>query len=343
MKIRARQLDAHLKKGLAKLYAVHGAEALLALEAAERIRDAARRSGCTEREIFFAEPGADWGRLATAAANLSLFASRRLFELRVPTGKPGAEGARAIEAWCAGLRGREAPGQEQADDTVRLVMLPELDWQQQKSRWFEALDGAGVVVEAQPVTRDELPEWLAERLGRQDQTARVETLEWLADRVEGNLLAAKQEVDKLALLLPRGEITLAAIREAVTDVSRFERDTLVDAIHGDDAARIARIVESLEAEGEPLPLLLWTLAEELRTMMAVAAGQRPRRFLPPERMQALARTAKRHDAVSFGREVLRAHRIDRMIKGVEAGDPWDGMLELALGLAGRPVLAEAAA
>jgi DNA polymerase-3 subunit delta len=333
MKIRARQLDAHLKKGLAKLYAVHGAEALLALEAADRIRDAARRSGCTEREIFFAEPGADWNRLGAAAANLSLFASKRLLELRIPTGKPGVEGARAIEAWCANL----------GDDTVALVMLPELDWQQQKSRWFEALDATGVLVEAQPVTRDELPEWLAERLGRQDQTASVETLEWLADRVEGNLLAAKQEVDKLALLLPRGEITLAAIREAVTDVSRFERDTLVDAIHGDDPARIARIVESLEAEGEPLPLLLWTLAEELRMMMAVAAGQRPRRFLPPERMQALARAAKRHDAASFGREVLRAHRIDRMIKGVEAGDPWDGVLELALGLAGRPVLAEAAA
>jgi len=268
-----------------------------------------------------------------AAANLSLFASKRLFELRIPTGKPGVEGARAIEAWCGNL----------GDDTIALVMLPELDWQQQKSRWLEALDAAGVVVEAQAVTRDELPEWLAERLGRQDQAAGVETLEWLADRVEGNLLAAKQEVDKLALLLPRGEITLAAIREAVTDVSRFERDTLVDAIHGDDPARIARIVESLEAEGEPLPLLLWTLAEELRMMMALAAGQRPRRFLPPERMQALARTAKRHGAVSFGREVLRAHRIDRMIKGVEAGDPWDGVLELALGLAGRPVLAEAAA
>jgi DNA polymerase-3 subunit delta len=333
MKIRAKQLDAHLRKGLAKLYAVHGAEALLALEAADRIRDAARRSGCTEREIFFAEPGADWSRLGAAAANLSLFASKRLFELRIPTGKPGVEGARAIEAWCGSL----------GDDTVALVMLPELDWQQQKSRWFEALDAAGVLVEAQPVSRDELPEWLAERLGRQDQTASVETLEWLADRVEGNLLAAKQEVDKLALLLPRGEITLAAIREAVTDVSRFERDALADAIHGDDPARIARIVESLEAEGEPLPLLLWTLAEELRMMMALAAGQRPRRFLPPERMQALARTAKRHDAVSFGREVLRAHRIDRMIKGVEAGDPWDGVLELALGLAGRPVLAEAAA
>lgn len=332
MKLRARQLEAHLRKGLARLYAIHGAEALVALEAADRIREAARRAGCTERDIFFAEPGADWGRLGACASNLSLFASKRLLELRVPGGKPGVEGARAIEAWCAKL----------SEDTVALVVLPELDWQQQKSRWFEALDAAGVVVEASPVARDELPEWLAERLGRQGQSASIETLEWLADRVEGNLLAAKQEVDKLGLLLPRGEVSLAAIREAVTDVSRFERDSLLDAIHDADAARIARIVPSLEAEGEPLSLLLWTLAEELRLMMAVAAGQRPRRFLPPERIEAIARTAKRHCAESFGREVLRAHRIDRMIKGVETGDPWNGVLELALALAGKPALADVA-
>jgi len=333
MKIRSRQLPSVLAKGMARVYAVHGAEALLALEAADRIREAARAAGCTERDVFFAEPGADWSRLTAAASNLSLFATKRLMELRVPTGKPGVEGARAIEAWVESLD----------TSTVGLVMLPELDWQQVKSRWFEALDAAGVVVEAKPVTRDELPAWLAERLGRQKQGASVETLEWLADRVEGNLLAAKQEVDKLALLLPQGEVSLAALREAVTDVSRFERDTLLDAIHGSDPARIARIVESLEAEGEPLPLLLWTLAEELRLMMAIARGERPRRFLPPERIEALGRTARRHDAESFGREVLRAHRIDRMIKGVEAGDPWDAVLELAMGLAGRPVLAEIAA
>jgi DNA polymerase-3 subunit delta len=332
MKIRAKQLEPHLRKGLARLYAIHGPDALVALEAADRIREAARRAGSTEREIFFAEPGADWSRLGASAANLSLFASKRLLELRIPGGKPGTEGARAIESWCAAL----------SDDTVALVMLPELDWQQQKSRWFEALDAAGVVVEAQPVSRDELPEWLAERLARQGQNASVETLEWLADRVEGNLLAAKQEVDKLALLLPRGEISLEAIREAVTDVSRFERDTLLDAIHAGDPSRIARIVESLQAEGEPLPLLLWTLAEELRLMMALAAGQRPRRFLPPDRMEALARGAKRLGRAAFERELLRAHRIDRMIKGVETGDPWESLLELALGLAGSPVLADAA-
>jgi DNA polymerase-3 subunit delta len=166
----------------------------------------------------------------------------------------------------------------------------------------------------------------------------VETLERLADRVEGNLLAAKQEVEKLSLLLPEGEVSLESIRDAVTDVSRFERDNLLEAIHAGDGARIARVVASLEAEGEPLPLLLWTLAEELRTLMTLSAGQRPKRFMPPERVSALTKTARRHDAASFARELLRAHRIDRMIKGVETGDPWDSVLEMSLGLSGRPVL-----
>ena len=332
MKLSVRQLDANLKKGLAPLYAIHGAEALLALEAADRIRDAARKAGATEREIFFAEPGADWSKLNASAANLSLFASKRLVEIRIPTGKPGAEGGKAIEAYCSHL----------PDDAVTLVVLPELDWQSLKTKWFEAVDCAGVVVEAKPVTRDELPDWLAERLSRQGQRASVETLEWLADRVEGNLLAGRQEVEKLALLLPKGEITLEAIRQAVTDVSRFERDTLVEAIHQGDAARVAKVVASLKAEGEPLPLLLWTLTEELRKVMAVAAGQRPRGWMSPEQSAALAKTAKRHDRASFDRELTRAHNIDRMVKGVETGDPWDSVIELAMGIAGKPVMKEVA-
>jgi DNA polymerase-3 subunit delta len=332
VKISTRQLEGHLKKGLAKLYAVHGAEALLALEAADRIREAARRDGATSREVFFAEPGVDWNRLGASASNMSLFASRRLVELRIPTGKPGLEGGKAIDAWASRL----------PDDAVTLVLLPELDWQQQKTKWFEALERNGVLVEAKSITRDELPDWLAERLARQQQRASVETLEWIAERVEGNLLAAKQEVEKLALLLPPGEITLAAIREVVTDVSRFERDALLEAIHGNDPARIPRVVAGLKAGAEPLPLLLWVLAEEIRTMMGIASGQRSRRFLSPDRMECLNRTAKRHNAASFHRELLRAHRIDRMIKGVESGEPWENIVELAMGISGRPVLAEVA-
>jgi DNA polymerase-3 subunit delta len=332
MKLAIRQLDAHLKKGVAALYVVHGAEPLLALEAADRIRDAARKSGATEREIFFAEPGTDWSKLGASAANLSLFASKRLVEIRIPTGKPGAEGGRAIAAYCERL----------PDDAVTLVLLPELDWQALKTAWFSTLEAAGTVIEAKPVTRDELPEWLAERLSRQGQKASIETLEWLAERVEGNLLAARQEVEKLALLLPKGEIALEAIREAVTDVSRFERDALVEALHAGDSARVARVVDWLKAEGEPLPLLLWTLSEELRKVMAIVAGQRPRGWMTPERTEALGRSARRHDRASIDRELLRAHRIDRMIKGVDPGDPWDSVVEFALGIAGKPVMKEVA-
>jgi DNA polymerase-3 subunit delta len=328
MKIATRQLAQHLKKGLAPLYAVHGAEALLALEAGDAIRAAARKSGCTEREVFSVEPGADWGKLGASAANLSLFATRRLLEIRIPSGKPGAEGGKALEALCARL----------PEDTVVLVMLPELEWQGLKTAWFAALEDAGTVVEAKSISREELPQWLAERLSAQQQRASIETLEWMADRVEGNLLAARQEVEKLALLLPAGEISLDSIREAVTDVSRFERDALLEAIHDAEPGRIARAVDSLEAEGEPLPLLLWALTEELRLMMQLTAGERPRRFLDPDRTQRIQRTARKHDAASFDRQLLRAHRIDRMIKGVETGDAWEEILEMSLALAGRPAL-----
>lgn len=332
MKLTTRSLAAHLKKGLAPLYVVHGAETLLALEAAAAIRAAARASGCSEREVFTAEPGADWGRLGASTSNLSLFASRRLFEVHVPTGKPGVEGGAALEKLCARL----------ADDTVVLVMLPELDWRGLKTGWFTALEAAGVAVEAQPVTRVELPGWLADRLAAQGQSAAVETLEWLADRVEGNLLAARQEVEKLSLLLPAGEVTLAALREAVTDVSRFEPEALIEAVHAGDAGRVARAVESLRAEAEPLPLLLWMVSEEIRLMMQLAGGERPRRYLDPDRQRRVQHSARRHERGALGRHLLRAHRIDRMIKGVETGDAWEEMLALALALAGHPALRSAA-
>ena len=328
MKISARQLPTSVKKGLGPLYAIHGPEALAALEAADFLREAARKSGCTERDVFTAEPNADWSRLAATASNLSLFATRRLIEVRIPTGKPGAEGGKSIEAYCARL----------PENDVTLVLLPELDWASLKTQWFAALEKAGVVVEAKAIQRDEMPEWLADRLARQKQRASVETLEWLADRVEGNLLAAKQEIEKLALLLPEGEIALDAIREAVTDVARFERDGLMDAIHAGDQARIVRVMASLEAEGEPAPLLLWTLTEELRLLMQVKAGERPRRWLDPARMQQLSKTASRHDAISFDGAFTRAHHVDRMVKGVETGGMWDSLLELSLTIAGKPAL-----
>ena len=194
---------------------MHGAEALLALEAADRIREAARRDGCTEREVFFAEPGADWSRFRRGASNLSLFASKRLRGAARPDRQ-------------ARHRGRAAPSTRGArrlpEDAITLVMLPELDWQQRKSKWFEALERAASWWRRGPSRATSCPTGSPSASRARSQRASLETLEWLADRVEGNLLAARQEVEKLALLLPAGEVALAAIRDAVTDVSRFERD-----------------------------------------------------------------------------------------------------------------------
>ncbi|MGH8705920.1 MAG: DNA polymerase III subunit delta, partial [Burkholderiales bacterium] len=186
MNLRAEQLEAHLSKSLAALYTIHGDEPLLALEAADAVRAAARNKGCDEREVFVAERGFDWGELAQAGASRSLFGGRKIVELRIPSGRPGSAGAAAIVAYCARLD----------PDQVTLVTLPRLRKDEQRSGWFTSLAGAGVVVNVYPVERARLPEWIGARLARQGQRASAEVLEFLAERVEGNLLAAHQELLK---------------------------------------------------------------------------------------------------------------------------------------------------
>jgi len=198
MQLRAEQLEAHLGKTLAPLYVIHGDEPLLALEAADAVRAAARKRSYAEREVFIAERGFDWSELAHAGASRSLFGGAKIIELRVPTGKPGAEGGATLAAHCARLDA----------EVLTLVSLPRLDRATQASAWFTALAAAGVVVEVWPVERARLPEWIGARLARQGQKASREALAFLAERVEGNLLAAHQEVQKLALLAPPGELEL---------------------------------------------------------------------------------------------------------------------------------------
>jgi DNA polymerase-3 subunit delta len=212
MQIRASELEAHLGKALAPAYAIHGDEPLIALEAADAVRAAARRRGFAERVVL--EPGRsfDWSELTHAAASLSLFGGKKLIELRLPGGKPGAQGAAAIAAYVA----------RRDSESLLLVSLPRLDRQTQSAAWFGALASAGVVVDVWPVERTRLPAWIAERLGRQQQRAPREVLEFLAERVEGNLLAAHQEVQKLALLAPPGELSFDTVEAAVVNVARFD-------------------------------------------------------------------------------------------------------------------------
>lgn len=330
MRITTEQLPQHLSRELKDLYTVFGDEPLLTLEASDRIRAKARADGYAERDILSVDSGFKWSELAMAGNSQSLFASRKLLELRIPTGKPGAEGSAALQAYC------EAP----PPDTVTLVYLPDVDWRAQKTGWFEALDRAGVMVEAKIVPRKALPQWLAGRLRAQHQDADAETLDFIADRVEGNLMAAYQEVQKLALLFPAGKIAFEQARDAVLDVARYDVFNLGAVMIEGDPLRLARTLDGLKGEGAAPPLVLWALCEEVRAVGKIITGVasgKPISMLWREAKiwgsvhQILMQQNVKRFSLSQATEALRhAAAIDRMIKGLTKGDVWDELLQLGL-------------
>jgi DNA polymerase-3 subunit delta len=337
MDLRLSQLSAHLERTLAPIYVVHGDEPLLAIEAGDAIRTAARNAGCTERDVQVVEPGFKWDAFLAASANLGLFGSRRLVDLRIPAGKPGVEGAKALEACAA---------QANPDQTL-LVTLPRLDRTAQASAWFTALAGAGVAVAVHPLERGELPAWIAARLARQKQRAARETLDFLAERCEGNLLAAQQEIEKLGLLLPEGELAQDAVERAVTDVARFDVFQLSEAWLAGEGTRALRIIAALEAEGEGIQLLLWQLGEDVHALAGileaaasgapVAAALRQARVWG-KRQAAMERAARRVAPKAVTRLVAALARLDALSKGIGRGNAWDELRTVALALAGTPAL-----
>jgi DNA polymerase-3 subunit delta len=331
VQLRAEQLEAQLSRSVAPLYVIHGDEPLLALEAADAIRAAARKQGCEEREVYTAERGFDWSELAQAGASRSLFGGRKIIELRMPTGKPGTQGAAAIAGYCERL-GKE---------NVTLVSLPRLRKDDQGSRWFGALAAAGMVVDIYPVDRARLPDWIGARLARQGQRASVEALAFLAERVEGNLLAAHQEVQKLGLLLPEGELSAAQVNEAVANVARYDAYDCSAALLAGDTARYVRVLDGLRGEGESPVFIVWALGEELRALARIqqglAAGRQIEQLMRENRVwgerQAPMRAAARRIAPpALARALAHAARIDRAAKGVGAGEPWDEFVTLGLEL-----------
>jgi DNA polymerase-3 subunit delta len=297
MLLRPEQLAAHLEKPLAPLYVVHGDEPLLVIEAADAIRLAARRQGFEEREVMVVGNHFKWDDLFLAGGNMSLFGGAKLIDLRIPSGKPGRDGGEALQKYVKTL----GPG------LATLITLPELDWQTRKAAWVVTLLNAGVGVECNAPPLSRLPQWIAERMKRVGLTAPLPALEFIAAHVEGNLLAAHQEIQKLALLHPAGQVTLTQVEAAVLNVARYDINDLREAVKAGDAARAARTLEGLKAEDAAMPLVLWALATEART--GAMAGK----------IAAL----------------LHAARIDRMIKGLARGDIWDEFLQLALRLTRR--------
>lgn len=329
MKITTEQLQQHLRE-VKPLYVVYGSETLLALEAADRIRAAARNAGYSERAVLTVDSGFKWRDLMMTASAQSLFASRKLLELRIPTGKPGTEGSAMLQAYCEALPA----------DTVTLISLPELDWRAQKAGWFEMLTQAGIAVEARLIPRKALPQWIAGRLQAQNQDADAQTLDFIASRVEGNLMAAYQEVRKLALLYPAGRISYEQVHDAVVDVARYDIFNLGMAMAEGDPLRLARMLDGLKGEGAALPLILWVMCEEIRAIGKLIAGSasgkpysmlwREAKIWGPAHQSVLQQSIGRFSLNQVSDALRHAAAIDRIIKGLNKGDPWDELLQLAL-------------
>lgn len=338
MLVRPEQLQAQLARGLRPLYAIHGDDPLLVQEAADAVRAAARAAGHEEREVFnVAGAHFDWSAVLGAAQSMSLFASSKIVEIRIPSGKPGKEGAQALQRHCEQL----------PEGVLTLVLLPRLDGTALKSGWFAALDAAGVQVRVDAIERAALPAWIAQRLARQGQRVRdgeegVLTLSYFADRVEGNLLAAHQEIQKLALLHPPGELGLEEVQAAVLDVARYDVRQLCEAVLTAQPARALRMLEGLQAEGESAVGVHWQLAEDLRALRRLRAAldegqpmpvalQAARAWGPRQRL--MERAAGPFSAAALARLLGAASLCDGVIKGLRRPDwphdPWQALRRLA--------------
>ena len=329
----ASRLAAHLNGPLATVYAIHGDDPLLVIEAADAIRSAARDKGFTEREVLTVSHPFDWKQLAYATQGGSLFGGSKIVELRVPTGKLGRGGPEALQA----LLDSAPPV---AADFIILMTLHEFGWREQKAAWFQNFTSSknAIVIPCVPPGIKALPRWLAERLARQQQSAAPDALEYVAHHVEGNLLAANQEVLKLGLLYPAGPLTLDQIKAAVVDVSRLDMESLRGALLDGDLARFSRTLAGLREQGEALPMMLFWLAEDIRTLVQLtAAGGSPEERLrtmrmPPQRAQQLRAAAQRRTKISWRVALEQISRLDRMAKGIGQGDPWTELAALALKL-----------
>ena len=362
MQLAANQLQPHLQKGLRSLYTLHGDEPLLIQEAADAIRAAARTQGYTERTSHtVAGAHFDWSEVLAAGGSLSLFADKQIVELRIPSGKPGKEGSVAIQQLAESAKGN--------DSTLTLVMLPRLDRMTKTGGWFTALEAQGITIQVEPVERNALPQWIAQRLSAQGQRVAAgeegqRTLQFFADRVEGNLLAAHQEIQKLALLHPpgdsadstrgarddstRGVLTFEQVESAVLNVARYDVFKLSEAVLAGHGVRVQRMLDGLKAEGEAEVLVHYTLSEDIRALKRVKDAMNQGRPLPMAlreqrvwgaKERLFERVLPRLTDAKLASLLQAAHLVDGIVKGLKQPDwptnGWQALHRLAMQLCGE--------
>lgn len=326
-------LGNHLAGNLSPLYVIHGEEDLLRVEALDTLRAAAKQKGYLNREVYTADTHFDWNEMLASANSMGLFADLKLMEIHIPNGKPGKNGGDSLQSLSENL----------PEDTVVVIMMPKLERAQTQAKWFGSLSKHGTVLEAKAVGAQALPQWINRRLQQHGLEIEADALALFAERVEGNLLAAKQEIDKLALLYPAGHlVNLEDAQNAVANVARFDVFQLSSAWMGGDTARVVRLMDGLEEEGEEPVLLLWALAEDIRTLIRLTAALKQGQTVANVRnslrlwgdKQVLApKAVKRIPAGRLIAALQECARIDRIIKGAEDGEAWPAFKQLVTGLA----------
>lgn len=325
MRLSLSQLHADLNKRIAPLYLITGDEPLQAGEAADAIRQAAKRADFLNREVFSAEGHFDWKQLSFAADSSSIFADKKILDLRVPSGKFGTEGSKAISDYCEHL----------SPDNLLLITTAKLDSTSLKSKWFQTIDKMGVVVQVFPLEGQDLIQWLQHRLSKRGLQIEIEGVKIIASRIEGNLLAAAQEIEKLYVLYGSGRLSTDMVENAVADSSRFDVFKLTEAVLAGRVNRAVRVLHALEEEGIAAPVVLWALSREARALMELKTASHKeavfkKHFIWDKRKQAITEALKRLSLLQLQQIFILSAKADRQIKGQQSGDAWESLLWVCL-------------
>jgi DNA polymerase-3 subunit delta len=331
MQLRPDQLELALGKSLMPVYLVSGDEPLQAMEASDSIRAACRKHDYLEREVMDVDKNFEWQHFLDEASTLSLFSSRRILDLRIPSGKPGREGSQAIKQYL------DRP----VEDTILLITSGKLDGASKKAAWFKAIESAGAVIQCWPMGPDRLPAWVKQRFIASNMQPDKQVVDYVCQHVEGNLLAAAQEIDKLYLMLGPGKVGFEDVREAITENSRFNVFELVDTALQGDQVRVVRILQGLAAEGVEPIIINWALAKDLRLLAQVAGDPASAEYtlkragVWSNRISLFKSCLARHNARSVHVMLKRCALVDRVIKGVSEGNVWDELRGTGFQLAGQ--------
>lgn len=331
MKLYPDKLDAHLARQSAAVYLLHGDEPYQLMQLGDKLRDYARNNGYDERQVLIANEDADWAAFREAADSLSLFSQKRIIELRLPTGKPGRKGSEVLKQYC----------DNPAEDVLLIITSAKLDRGGSSSAWFKAIDKAGVTIAVYPIEPAKLNRWLTDKLSTHGLTANPEAVSLITERVEGNMLAAAQEVERLALLYPQGELSADQILAAVSDSARFSIGDLVQSVLAGNSARAIRVVRGLREEAVAPVLILWALSQEIRSGARAAEAHERGVTIDaalkgagvwPSRAKPLKAAMARHSAASWLNMLGATAKLDRLVKGHAAGDVWDSFESLCVQL-----------